>query len=66
MLDLTRDPSSVYLHTPQLDCLKFCLPERRDSHTKCIFQDGKYQWCIHMEDGGGFNINAALSYGAFS
>ncbi|DBA67653.1 TPA: hypothetical protein ACH3X2_001250 [Trebouxia sp. C0005] len=38
----------------------------QDSRTKCIFQDGKFQWCIHMEDGGGFNINSALSYGAFS
>ena len=65
---------AVYYGSPnwsQLTCkpttvMTMIMPERRDSRLKCIFQDGKFQWCVQMEDNGGFNINSVLKYGGFS
>ena len=39
----------------------------RSSERKCIFTgDGPFQWCVTMQDGGGFHINSLLQYGGFS
>ena len=39
----------------------------RSSDRKCIFTgDGPYEWCVTMQDGGGWNIKSLLQYGGFS